>query len=94
MSKSTYLSQVNPDLSAMGNEADMLYYNNEDVKLSSVEFNNRIGKYRRSLTSLQFGSSSDLNIANFDFLGACYLQVKYHHYQSVLHYHMDGLWLV
>ena len=76
MSKSTYLSQVNPDLSAMGNEADMLYYTPDDVKLSSVEFNNRVGKYRRSLTSLQFGSSSDINIANFDFLGACYLQVK------------------
>ena len=76
MSQSTYLSQINPDLQSLGYEADMLYYTSDDVKLSSVEFNSRLGKYRRSLSSLQFGSSSDINIANFDFLGSCYLQVK------------------
>jgi hypothetical protein len=71
-----YLTQVNPDLQSLGDEADLLYYASKDVKVSSVEFNNRVGRYIRSLTTLSFGGNSDIQIPNFDFLGSTYLQVE------------------
>lgn len=76
MSARSYLTQVNPDLQSLGHEADLLYYASNDVKVSSVEFNNRVGRYIRSLTTLSFGGNSDIQIPNFDFLGSTYLQVE------------------
>ena len=76
MSSKSYLTQINPDLQALGNEADLLYYGAEDVKVSSIEFNNRVGRYIRSLTTLSFGGSSDISIPNYDLLGSTYLQVR------------------
>jgi hypothetical protein len=76
MSGSSYLSTVNPDLQGLGIEADALYYHPEDIQMGSIEFNNRIGRYSRSLTSLQFGSTSDISIPNYDFCGSTYLQVE------------------
>lgn len=69
-----YLTQVNPNLSAIGSEEDLLYYSAEQVKVSSVEFGNRVGKYKRSLNSLNFGGTSEVKIPNWDFVSNVYLQ--------------------
>lgn len=73
---SSYLTAVNPSLSAIGVNKDTLYYDEEDIKVESVEFCNRVGRYQRSLTTLQFGGSSDISIPNYNFIGSTYLQVE------------------
>jgi hypothetical protein len=72
----SYLTQISPDLQSLGESANLLYYETSDVKISSIEFSNRVGRYIRSLNSLQFGSHSDISIPNFDFLSSTYLQVE------------------
>lgn len=73
---SSYLTAVNPSLSAIGVNKDTLYYDEEDIKVESVEFCNRVGRYQRSLTTLQFGGSSDISVPNYNFIGSTYLQVE------------------
>lgn len=69
-----FLSQVSPDLQALGVEKDTLYYVNDDVKITSIESNNRVGKFKRSLNALQLGGIAEVIVPCWDFLGSCYLQ--------------------
>lgn len=71
-----YTSTITTDLQAIGNESDLLYYASDQVRVSSIEFNNRVGKFKQSVTGKSLPGDGDIKLPNQDFTGACYLQVK------------------
>lgn len=75
MSGSSYLTQINPNLQALGNEADLLYYESSQIKVQQIEANNRVGRYIRSIRQ-DFPGDDSVKIPNQDFIGSTYLQVE------------------
>lgn len=69
-----YQSSERPNLSSAGTEKKILYYDPAvDVKVSLVEAQAKLGKFQQSLSSLNFGSTSQITIPNYDFLSEVYI---------------------
>ena len=73
---SKFVSDRTVDLDAVGNSRNMLYYATEDVKVQEVQVDTIVGKYRQSLSSAQFGSSSEVTIPNDDTISSVYVYLK------------------
>lgn len=71
-----YVSDRVPDLDAVGTQKNTLYYGSDDVKVSEVQYDTLQGKFRQTLSSLQFGGISEINIPNSDSVSSCYLYMK------------------
>ena len=71
-----YVSTTVPDLDSIGTLKNTLYYSNDDVKVQEVQFDSLNGKFKQTLTSLQFGGVSEITIPNSDSIGSCYLHLK------------------
>lgn len=76
MADSKYTSQKRVSLNAPGTVKNSLYYSTSDTTVSSVEANTVIGRFEQSLTSLAFGSSSQIIIPNQDFIHQVFLTVR------------------
>jgi hypothetical protein len=74
--ESTYLSNKNVILSSGGVSYDTNYYHTLSSSSSLVETTYNMGKYVQSLSSLAFGSTSNINIPNNSFIGETYLHVE------------------
>lgn len=64
----TYLSNKHVILSSGGTKLNDLYYHYMNSSSSLVECTYSMGKYTQSLSSLSFGSSSNVTIPNQSFL--------------------------
>lgn len=73
---SKFVSDRTIDLDAVGTQRNMLYYATEDVKVQEVQVDSLVGKYRQSLTSSAFGSSSEVTIPNDDSISSVYLYLR------------------
>ena len=73
---SKFVSDRTVDLDAVGTSRNMLYYATEDVKVQEVQVDTIVGKYRQSLSSAQFGSSSEVTIPNDDTISSVYVYLK------------------
>lgn len=73
---SKFVSDRTIDLDAVGTKRNMLYYATEDVKVQEVQVDTLVGKYRQSLTSSAFGSSSEVTIPNDDSISSVYLYLR------------------
>lgn len=71
-----YVSDRVPDLDAVGTQKNTLYYGSEDVTVSEVQYDTLNGKFRQTLTSLQFGGVSEITIPNSDCISDVYLYLK------------------
>ncbi len=76
MADSKYVSQKRVSLNAPGTQKNGLYYSTSDTTVSSVESNTVIGRFSQSLTSLAFGSSSQIIIPNQDFIHQVFLTMR------------------
>lgn len=65
----SYTSKTRAILSAQGEVVSAIYQNTNQVTISAVELDHNIGRYEQSLTSLNFGSTSQCIIPNSD---VCY----------------------
>lgn len=72
---SQFVSQKRVSLNAPGVKKNTLYYDQSESTVSEVESNTVIGRFEQSLTSLAFGSSSQIIIPNQDFINQCILVV-------------------
>ncbi len=71
-----YVSDRVPDLDAVGTTKNTLYYGSSDVQVSEVQYDTLQGKFRQTLSSLQFGGISEIAIPNSDSISSCYLYMK------------------
>jgi hypothetical protein len=70
-----YLSNKHVILSSGGTKYNDLYYHHMNSTAALVECTYSMGKYSQSLSSLGFGSTSNVTIPNQSFLGETYLQL-------------------
>lgn len=71
---SRYATNERPMLSSAGTEKKIMYYDPAvDVKVSLVEAQAKLGKFQQSLSSLNFGATSQITIPNYDFLSEVYI---------------------
>lgn len=71
-----YISSQRPDLNSPGVDVDMVYYTPQDIQVSKTEMSCYVGRYNQSISSLNFGSTSQIVIPNQDMVYECYLHVK------------------
>ena len=71
----SYVSTTRTDLDAPGFSKSELYYDTKELVVSDVEVNTTIGRFNQSLTSLQFGSTSQIIIPNDSFVYECFLHM-------------------
>ena len=73
---SKFVSDRTIDLDAVGTKRNMLFYATDNVKVQEVQVDSLIGKYRQSLTSSAFGSSSEVTVPNDNSISSVYLYLK------------------
>ena len=76
MGDQKYLSTVVPDLDAIGTSKNTLYYSTSDVIVKEVQSDNLQGKYTQALTSLTFGSTSEVSIPNNNSISETYMYLS------------------
>lgn len=73
---SGFLSSQAVDLNARGEIVNDVYYNRSQVVVQDCEVSTTLGRFTQSLTSLQFGSTSQITIPNQDIIHEVYLHIK------------------
>lgn len=72
----SFLTAERVDLDAPGYAKNDIYYNTKEIIVQDCELNTTIGRFNQSLTSLVFGSTSQVIIPNSDMVYEVYLHMK------------------
>lgn len=75
MSRSDYTQTTVSDLDAAGTKVNFLYYDTQSVKINAVEVDT-LRKYRQGLTTLSFGSTSQITVPSSDSISDTYLYLE------------------
>lgn len=71
----SFLSTQRVDLDSPGYAKNDIYYDTKEIVVQDCELNTTIGRFNQSLTSLQFGSTSQIIIPNTDMVYEVYLHM-------------------
>lgn len=73
MSNSDYVTTTAVDLSSLGRVKDHIYYREDEAQLTEIETQSNMGRYRKALTSRNFGSTGECLLPNLDGVEHTYL---------------------
>lgn len=72
---SQFLSSTRTNLDAPGTQVSDTYYNTEEIIVKAAEMTTHIGRFSQSLSSLAFGSTSQINIPSQDVIHETFLHL-------------------
>lgn len=73
---SQFLSSTRTDLDSPGNVKNDVYYDTAQIVVQDCELNTHIGRYQQTLTSLNFGATSQITIPNCNIVHEIFLYLK------------------